>query len=180
MKPFIPNCISLFPFWTLGLLCLKTGGQNAGAFEFSLNGGSLQYLESSYHYLGYTGRMGFDSKNKTIMANFGMMQPYNVGGFSQKLFFGSLGLEWLPALEKQDFISPIGGFGFGIFDEVVSNADTTVLPAIVLSAGLKIGGPSFGLRTSLDCYNGFYRFNPFNDWMYQPLILFMAGFYAVF
>ena len=171
------RCKFLRTYFLVIILSLSSQVQ---ALEVSVSGGALHYLESSYHYLGYSIHAGIDSGQKFWTLDLGMAHPYSINGFTQRLAFGSIGVEWPGYSSPSQFITPFGGVGIGLMGESVTGSQPALIPALALTGGLKFGSPELGIRLAMHTYSGFHNFDLFHDWVFQPLVNFMAGLYVHF
>jgi hypothetical protein len=148
------------------------------AMEISLAPGFIHLPASSYHYLVYNARLGFGEKKGLFFAEFGMTPPFSVGTFTQTIYCGSLGWNWVSGKPSNNFqIRPYLGVGLGVYVDQVSSA-SGIVPALVTQGGIKLGGRDAGALIGFSYYLGTYSPSQLLNWTLWPLVNVMGGFYV--
>jgi len=163
----------------LALLTTSLIHQECRALDLTLQSGLVHLPASSYHYLGYTARLGIGKQESRFVFDLGTSHPYSnpSSGVSQVIGYSSVAWEWTGG--KDSFFKPYVGAGLGVFLDRVANQNG-LLPALVTHGGIKLGGSRFGVTLGLDQYLGVIHVSQLLSWTAWPLINLMGGLYAGF
>lgn len=149
----------------------------ARAGELDLSAVALHLPASSYHYLAASGRFRFgkDAKKGGAFLEAGMTPPFTELGYTQTVMFAAIGKEW--GHEWRPWARGYFGLGIGTYADRV-NDNWGVVPSIVTSAGLRVGGKHFGLALGVEGFIGVYSLGQLQVWTVWPLTNLTGGIYV--
>jgi hypothetical protein len=161
----------------LGTLILCSSGYEAHAMDLAVSSGAMQLPNSSYHLLNFNSELRFDlgSSEVQFMFQLGGMPPFSAHGFTQRLFYSSINLEWMtpPA-----FLRMFSGLGLGIYADMV-NQYVGPMGCLNLVGGLRAGSTQLGVQLAMSAYLGQEHWNDFLSYSGAwSLYVFTGGLYV--
>lgn len=120
--------------------------------------GVSQLDESSFHMVSYRLAIGFElDPTSRISAHIGSTHPYQAHQYSQLILRAGVTYDWHMLVASPLSLSL--GLGGGVYADRVaydSNAQSSLVPSVVLMAGFRVGGPRLAWVIQLDDYSGIY------------------------